>query len=386
MKPSVLIAGVSTRGLAESAARAGYDVIAVDGFGDLDLRARARAVFLARDAHGRFSARLATRAARRLRYDAVTYVAPLENHPSVVRALAGRRRLWGNAPGVLTPARDPLRVVVALTARGIVPPNVYTRRHHVPPPAPGRRRWLVKPLASGGGHGITAWRGGALPPGTYLQERIVGAPGSVVFAADGAGVVVLGLTRMLVGDRAFGASGFRYCGSILVGRDNMLDDAFELFAADFTACLTDGFGLRGVNGVDFVERRGDLHPIELNPRYTASMELVERAYGLSIFDVHVRACLGELPAFDLAAARAKGRSVGKAIVYARRDVTMGDTRPWLEDDDLRDIPAPGERIARGRPVCTVFAGGPDPKSCHAALVKRAEGIYRAIEGPKARTA
>ena len=61
MKPCVLIAGVSTRGLAESAARAGYDVIAVDGFGDLDLRARARAVFLARDAHGRFSARLATR-------------------------------------------------------------------------------------------------------------------------------------------------------------------------------------------------------------------------------------------------------------------------------------------------------------------------------------
>ena len=116
------------------------------------------------------------------------------------------------------------------------------------------------------------------------------------------------------------------------------------------------------------------------------MELVERAYGLSIFDVHVRACLGELPAFDLAAARAKGRSVGKAIVYARRDVTMGDTRPWLEDDDLRDIPAPGERIDRGRPVCTVFASGPDPKSCHAALVKRAEWIYRAIEGPKARTA
>src|SRR5256885_405472 len=153
---------------------------------------------------------------------------------------------------------------------------------------------------------------------------------------------------MLVGDRAFGASGFRYCGSILVGRDTVFDEAFELFAADFTTCLTEGFGLRGVNGIDFVERRGHLHPIELNPRYTASMELVERAYSLSIFDVHVRACLGELPAFDLAAARTKRGSVGKAIVYARRDVTMGDTRPWLEDDDLRDIPAPGERIARGR--------------------------------------
>src|SRR2546422_10205992 len=30
--------------------------------------------------------------------------------------------------------------------------------------------------------------------------------------------------------------------------------------------------------------------IEVNPRYTAAMELVERAYGLSLFDLHVRAC------------------------------------------------------------------------------------------------
>src|SRR5438094_6688730 len=44
----VLVAGVSTRGFAESAARAGYDVLAVDGFGDLDLRACARAVLVAR--------------------------------------------------------------------------------------------------------------------------------------------------------------------------------------------------------------------------------------------------------------------------------------------------------------------------------------------------
>ena len=61
----VLIAGVSTRGFAESAARAGYDVLAVDGFGDLDLRARAQSVSVARSA-GRFSIRAAVAAARRL--------------------------------------------------------------------------------------------------------------------------------------------------------------------------------------------------------------------------------------------------------------------------------------------------------------------------------
>ena len=58
MATRVLIAGVSTRGFAESAARAGYEVVAVDGFGDLDLRACAAEVYVAR-AGGRFSARMA---------------------------------------------------------------------------------------------------------------------------------------------------------------------------------------------------------------------------------------------------------------------------------------------------------------------------------------
>ena len=43
------------------------------------------------------------------------------------------------------------------------------------------------------------------------------------------------------------------------------------------------FGLVGVGGVDFVDDGRVMHPIEVNPRWTASMELVERARGLSVF-------------------------------------------------------------------------------------------------------
>src|SRR5206468_251017 len=85
---------------------------------------------------------------------------------------------------------------------------------------------------------------------------------------------------------------------------------------------------------------------------------VPRACGLSIFETHARACAGTLPAFDVAAACRTTGAVGKAIVYARRDVTAPpDTRAWLEDESVRDVPAPGEWIARGRPICTIFARG-----------------------------
>jgi len=54
----------------------------------------------------------------------------------------------------------------------------------------------------------------------------------------------------------------------------------------------------------------------------------------------------------------------------------------------RDIPHPGERIAEGRPICTVLAAGGDALACHAALVDRAARVYAdlATPGPRARRA
>ena len=108
------------------------------------------------------------------------------------------------------------------------------------------------------------------------------------------------------------------------------------------------------------------------------MELVERLYGLSIFQTHARACAGELPAFDLAGARAEQHgAIGKAVVYARRDTVLGDTRSWLEDPTVRDVPHPGEHIPRGKPICTVFARAKNGEGCHRALVARAARVYDA---------
>jgi predicted ATP-grasp superfamily ATP-dependent carboligase len=377
MASRVLIAGVSTRGLAESAARAGYEVVAVDGFGDLDLRACAADVRVAR-VGGRFGAHAAAAVARDVASDAVVYVANFENHPSAVRALARGRTLWGNRPAVLAHVRDPLRLRRTVPAWKVAAPRVRATA----PREPDATRWLLKPRASGGGSGIVRWRPGMpVPRATYLQRRIAGQPGSAVFAADGNRVMVLGVSRMLVGERAFGASGFRYCGNILwrpAGGDMMM--------ASIMATAVPG--LVGVNGIDFVTDGRGIHPIEVNPRYTASMELIERATGLSIFQVHVAACTGRLALRypELEPLWRGGDAFGKAVVYAKRDVVIGETHAWLEDDSVRDIPPPGERIARGRPVCTVFARGKDAEDCYRSLVRRAEAIYGEIEGRKLRRA
>jgi predicted ATP-grasp superfamily ATP-dependent carboligase len=82
-----------------------------------------------------------------------------------------------------------------------------------------------------------------------------------------------------------------------------------------------------------------------------------------------------LPQFDLTQQPLTGSARGKAIVFARQDVVAPDTRRWLDDPTVRDVPHPGERILAGQPICTVFAEGSDDAACHAKLIERAERIY-----------
>jgi uncharacterized protein len=368
--------------MAESAARAGYAVTTLDAFGDLDQHAGVHALSLPRDFGVAFSADAAARVATDIAYDAVAYLSPFENHSHAVARMASEGALWGNTPSALERVRDPMVLANTLTRAGLVAPDV--RDGDAPPSDDAADAWLVKPRASGGGHGVHRWQpGDVVPPTSYLQRFVDGVPASIVFVAARGQCVPLGLTYQMVGDGAFGAAGFRYCGNILApAGDAAFAQDHDLLAAarELAATVTRELDLVGINGIDFIARDGIPFAIEVNPRYSAPMELVEEAYGVSVFAAHAAACQhGELPAFDLERARTTGRAYGKAIVFSRHDITCGDTRPWLTDATVRDVPHPEERIRSGRPVCTVFAHGASVAECHASLVRRAEVVYGALE-------
>jgi uncharacterized protein len=368
----VLIAGVSVRALAESAARTGARVIALDAYGDLDLRRIARVVAAPRESDGSFDQMRVALASRGIDAGVVSYVSSFENAPAAVETLARGRTLIGNSPAVLRRVRDPLALARALPRLGAHTPAVRAS----PPPDSNDMRWLLKPRRSGGGHGIVRWAPGmSVPRTSVVQERVRGSAGSIIFVADGVRVVPLAITRQLSGDPAFGATGFAYCGSILEPHHP------ELFAnaSALAAIVTREFGLRGVCGIDFIARRSTPYALEVNPRPTASMELVERATGRSIWLAHVAGCRAAL-ASSTGSEHSPAVAHGKAVLYARRPVVLGDTDRWLSDDDVRDIPAPGERIARGSPICTIFASARTSALCHAALVRRARIRFAEVEG------
>lgn len=368
--PTVLVVGVTARALGRSALAAGYDVVSVDGFGDRDLvepLPRPREHRTLRP----FDPRRAARLAASLQCDAIAYSSNLENHPDAVARLAEGRVLLGNAPAVLSAARDAELVGRTLAAASLPTAPVFPTT----PRADGAPRdLLVKPRRSGGGIGVRRWHDGErLGEGELLQERVAGVPASLTFATDGSEVMPLALSRQLIGDAAFGASDYRWCGNLLGPGVLAREDDLLASAVEAATVLTRAFGLRGVNGIDFIARDGAAVVIEVNPRWTASLELAERARGSSLFPTHAAACEGRL---EPPCAPTSG-VFGKAVVFARTTTVAGDTDAWLSDPDVRDVPASGSALPRGEPICTVFAQGRDAEECRAALVARAVRVERA---------
>ena len=367
----VLIVGLSTRAFAEAAAMAGWECSSIDAFGDLDQKARVNNVGLLRDLGRPYSAAAAVAAARRIAVSCVAYTGNLENHPTAVGRLGRGRELLGNSPATLLRARDfnELRRVVR-RAGGRVP---LTCLPGDPRPRPGDRPFLRKPIRGGGGQGIRELPGDLRPSGRELaQERIDGTPASVSFLADGRHAVLLGVARGLAGEAAFGASGYRYCGSLYpfaVG-GRILDRLDAIVQS-----ATRAFGLVGLNGVDFVLRDDEAFVLELNPRYSASMELIERAGVTGLFALHAAACRGSLPA---SLPRLRPGVWGKAVLWARHSLVAPQTRPWLARDDIRDVPFPGEGIRSGSPICTVFGHGREAGACGAALVATTRALEREL--------
>ena len=339
---SLIIIGASARAAACAAQRAGYAPYWLDRFGDTDLRAR-------------FPGQVASNYPRDLPTLLRTapaapfiYTGALEHHPDILQALSEQRPLLGNASAVCRQTQDPFRLYRTLREHALPCPEARIEAPEQTAPT-AREPWLVKPLRGGGGMGIRRYAGEALAEGHYLQQYLPGESYAAVFLAGAGYCRLLGVTLQLVGAPAFCAEPFSYCGSI---GPLAQDDADTEQWRQIGAALSRALGLQGLFGVDAIKRQGRIYPVELNPRYTASVEVLELALGHHLLQQHCDACNGK-PA-PPPQGRAQGM-FGKAIVFAPDDLSF---RPRTVPGCIgADLPAPDTRIKRGQPVQTLLTSG-----------------------------
>jgi predicted ATP-grasp superfamily ATP-dependent carboligase len=382
---TLLILGASARAAAFSALAAGLEPICGDAFADADLRRACPS-----RATARYPAGLAE-IARAAPPAPWIYTGALENQPALIARISQGRLLLGNGSRVLAGVRDPFAVAGALTAAGLSAPALARSSSGLPRDG----NWLRKPLRSSGGIGIAPWLPSALnersehehavKPKHYYQQRITGVSCAAIYVAAGGKSQLLGASEQLLTARTRDAA-FRYAGS--VGPLQLSGGAADRLRR-IGEVLAQSFELVGLFGVDYIDDGRDVWPVEINPRYTASIEILERGLGFSAVGCHVAACLeGELPGAAIASAENRTATLwhAKRIIYASGHgvvdpLTTEALFATAAKDGLltiADIPNAGAELLPGRPILTLFGQGTSREAALAEIAHASSALAKML--------
>jgi len=395
---NLLVIGVDLVSLAVSARRAGYDVYAVDYFGDQDLRRICREVRSiieqkAGSSSGRFSTnfnpealiKLTRDLLRRNTVDGALISSGLDDSPDALSELNDMVPIIGNSPQTIRRVRDKMGFFQELEHFRITHPETEIAEDLEEAVRRARDMGypvVVKPSRGFGGSGISRVRSprelgraflaaSALDKTVLIQKFIPGiaASASLISCADEA--VTLTLNEQLLGMRRAGQNEpFGYCGNVVpLSVDESVEDRCRSVVERIALC----FSLVGSNGVDLViSREGVPYVVEVNPRFQGTLECVERVLGMNMVETHVKACTqGTLPAI------AKGISVFcvRLILFYHKRSMVPDLSVFK---DVRDVPPPGVIVEDGEPLCSIVVTGASRDSSLEKAWRMAELIYKTL--------
>jgi predicted ATP-grasp superfamily ATP-dependent carboligase len=394
----ILILGGSTRAAADSVRRAGWIPVCADLFADLDLRATAEVIPVQNYPYS------LPDDVSHVHADAWFYCGALENHPEIIERILVTNSsigpLLGTSPQALKFVRNPFRLFNCLRWEGIKTLDIADRSS---PPEPDGT-WIQKPMASAGGRLIRVWDEAAarnpFPELCYFQERARGMAASALFQFQSGKAQWLGVSQELDAPASSCApSPFSYCGSSTLQCDNTnltdepksgvwISEAVKQCLQRIADVLSNyAKGLQGLVGFDFrVDAKNDVWLTEINPRYTASVELLELALGRSLLNPLIEKPSAEILHSDNRGNISKlpATVLIKQVLYAASPFAAPDLSRFCSGNDpwqiarVADIPVPGTRIETGWPICSVMSAGPDHDAAQVSLNQEVAQVESAL--------
>ncbi|WP_160168245.1 ATP-grasp domain-containing protein [Novipirellula maiorica] len=405
-RPTLTLVGASIRAAAQSATRAGWNVVGFDLFGDSDCRAACDQFELisagdrqaepagdcqADPTHGdtprsrnmqpRCDAAPPVLVVGGLSQDVCSLPADLESllSPGLSPGLDGAANANLRNPDFLGSLAGAVGMKFPLT----LPTEVKTRQRLTAHTTSSGERWLWKDLSSSGGIHVRWFadcRGAEEPSATsrqnsgtqFYQQWIAGKRFGVSYISDGIETVMLGACRSLHTRKS--PLPFVYGGSygpvsLTQPQTETLRSLGELIVATTQ--------MAGVFGVDvIIDALQNLWLLEINPRWTASSELIER-------DLIHRGVLGANESligstckmqFPVLAETLQSPSIAelkmrllqndqvslpllKKVVFARRSgIFNRETLTAAETDGFKcfDVPLDDAPITKGHPLCSLI--------------------------------
>ncbi len=359
----IMIVGACVRAASESAALAGYKVEAVDLFSDTDTQKVANCTKLVNypyDIPG---------IVKQLHPDAVCITGALENYPDVLAEIRSSSRLLASPEQTISEIRSPQKLNQLLQTHQFEYPLLAETD------VPQTGSWIAKPFHSAAGQHIRQMNSTtSCPEDSYLQQFIDGTPMSASFLLQPSHATLLGTTELLENSNE---PNFQFLGAVTKTLPH--HHQAELIRFGHLLANPELVGLTGLIGVDFILTPDDhLVFLEVNPRYTATMELFESCWKHPLMHYHI-AAFQDPHVHPLKTAA--NLVAGKRIIYARRAWDV--SKVWLEHvaqialaSNLRlaDIPSATDTITAGHPILTIAGKNTNAISMQQTLENVAEQI------------
>ena len=386
---SIVILGASCRAAAQCAVRAGFQPHAYDLFVDRDLIDCSKT--------GQLDALQGSEELWRNPHwngTPMLLAGGMEHRPELVDRLRSHGLRCGVTGWMLKELRDFENWRSWAFCAGIGFPETRFSRppeaNHSSLPAESQNaQWLRKRRKGAGGIGIVVESFSSTTesdeePQHYWQRRLDGISIGVSFLSDAVRNHTLGSALSLTQEDVWGPEPYSYRGSI---SPIALPLVFAQQLDRFGDLVRRDVGHRGLWQADFIVSKDHLSLLEINPRWSSSMELLDALGRIaipgrgvnepksSLVEWHVQS-LGESP---ISIHRDEGESdpqktsctIGKCIFYAQRDQRIDEQllESWwrnrwhgsLQELDAgvryADIPPAPSTMERGYPIVSCFASG-----------------------------
>lgn len=357
---NILAIGFDTRNIVCSAKRAGYTVCSIDAFRDLDLQECAYA-----------SSVLECRTSGELRqidpnwiitkmndfgldFDAIVPGSGMEmldpySFPCPVLA---------SSPEAVQKASNKLHLAKRLEALGIPHPRCYSPDELDTIEYPV----ILKPATGGGGifnrvaknrqemlavlEELSGLDQGFTEKEIVVQQFLEGIPASVSLLSTKNESLAVAVNEQLIGIPWLSRLPFAYCGNITPFRTEYAEE-METLSEELVLEM----GLLGSNGIDYLVTEKGPVVLEVNPRFQGSLDTVEKAMGINLFEAHAGCFRGELP------------EKPEAKLFAARGVLYSDRELFIDRklmevilrEKSADIPPHETIIEPDWPLTSLFA-------------------------------
>jgi len=393
------VIGIDVVSLATSARRAGYQVYAVDFFGDQDLKRVCRKSLsiikqrpqrtcgqMSSDFNPEALLQLARKLLKKNVIDIALLSSGLDDSLDVLFELNDLISILGNHPNVIKKIRDKMKFFQELKRLGIPHPETAIAENYEEVREKSKDIGypvLVKSSRGFGGVGIRkaqnpkeleqAFRDASLfDEKVLIQKHISGTPASASLISSANGTITLTLNEQLLGvDEVSQEEPFGYCGNVV---PLLASRAVTDKCKDIVERIAMHFGLVGSNGIDLViSKEGIPYVVEVNPRFQGTLECVERVLGINVVKAHVKACLEEI----------HPTIVKKTAVFCTRLILFAPQRSIVPDlttfGEVRDIPLPRVIAEKGEPICSIVVEATDRNSSLRKARIIAESIRRSLQ-------